>query len=307
MYNVCMKKISVLVVGALLLSGLLQNPAECGFVANYKARIEQNKVQKSTINSIKSVIEQQDVFANKHDLKSLKELYSPEFVNSDGFEREVYFKMIDETWKSYPDISYKTKIKNIDYTDNYATVLVEEISVSAPVEHIGEFDTIGELYSVAKGVYHLEKQGKTWKIISEKVIDETSTLKFGEARYIDIELNVPKQIGSGKSYTATLKVNAPEDATLVASISQEKMVYPQVKAEDAFRKISDSVLERVFTANRNNVNEYAVASLGITHAKSYDEEHIRIYMSGMAFLMTRVNVIPENKFVNFDEKDSANE
>lgn len=282
------------------MAGFIHEPAQCGFISNYKTRIEQTKMQKSTIQNIKNLIEKQDIYANKHDLKALKELYSPEFVNSDGFEREVYFQMIDDTWKSYPDISYKTTIKNIDYTDNYATVLVEEVSVSAPVEHIGEFDTIGELYSVAKGVYHLERQGAAWKIISEKVIEETSTLKFGEARYLNIELNAPKQIGSGKNYTATLKMDTPENATIVASINQEKMVYPQEKVDDAFRKVNNTVLERVFKANKDNVNEYVVASLGITHAKSYDEAHIRIYMSGMAFLMTRVNVIPENKFIQFE-------
>ena len=82
MYNICMKKISVLIVGALLLAGFIHEPAQCGFISNYKTRIEQTKMQKSTIQNIKNLIEKQDIYANKHDLKALKELYSPEFVNS---------------------------------------------------------------------------------------------------------------------------------------------------------------------------------------------------------------------------------
>lgn len=304
-----MKKLSVLLILAFLSLGFAGQACEAGIFANHKARIEKNKIEKTILSDIKKVIEKQDEFANQHDLNKLKFLYSSDFVNSDGFDREVYFKMIDDTWKTYPDISYKTTIKNIDHSDNYATVLVEEISVSAPVERIGEFDTIGELYSVSKCVYHLEKQGLAWKISSEKIIEETTSLKFGEARYMDIELNAPKQIGSGKYYTTTLKVKAPENATVVASINREKTVYTQSKSEDVFRRVSDGTLERVFTSNTDNINEYTVASVGVTHAENYDEKYIRIYMNGMAFLMTRVNVIPENKFIDLtnDEKDKKHE
>ena len=43
-------------------------------------------------------------------------------MNSDGFDKKAYLKMVEETWKAYPNISYTTKINKIEFNDNYATV-----------------------------------------------------------------------------------------------------------------------------------------------------------------------------------------
>ena len=304
MYNKDMKKLSVLLVAALLLSGNAYLQCEAGILSAQKARIEQNRINKSILNSVKNVINQQTIFANKYDLKGLKTLYSPNFVNSDGFTKDIYFKLIEETWKTYPDIAYKTEIKNIEFSDNYAAVLVEESAVATSQENIGEFIAVGELYSVSKCIYYLEKQGSKWLISSEKILEETSSLKYGDARYVNMELNAPKQTGAGKYYTATLKVDTPEDAVIVASINKENIVYPQTKTDEAFRKLpDDNILERFFLSNTQNVNEYAVASVGITRAENYSPDQVRVYMGGLAFIMTRVNVIPENKYLKFDNDE----
>jgi len=306
MYNNLMKKISVLLILALLTGLTTQLPTNAGIISNYKARIEQNKILKSTHKEIKDLLLLQDKLANAHDLDSLKKLYSKNYVNSDGFDIDVAFKMIEETWKTYPDISYTTKINNIEFSENYATALVEETAFAAPTETIGDYKTVGELYSKSKCVYHLEKNGQNWQISSERVIDEVSTLKFGEARYINIELNSPKQIGSGKQYTTTLKVDAPKDVTMVGSISKKGISYPTEENEDVYRKISDNTLERVFIANKENINESIAAAVGFTHAENYDESKIRVYLSGLAFIMTRVNVIPENKYIKLEGKNEQN-
>lgn len=296
-----MKKLSVLIILTLLLVNIC--PAEAGIISAHKARFEQNRLYKSAYNDVKQVIDQQTVYTNKYDLDGLSSLYSKEFVNSDGFNKEVYFKLIKETWETYPDISYKTQINKIEVGENYATVYVNEFAVATSKETVEELTVIGELYSTSKCVYYLEKQGSKWLISSEKVLDETSTLKYGDARYADIDLNVPKQIGAGKEYTASLNVVTPIDSVIIASISKENIVYPQTKSEDAFRKLTDnSVLERVFTSNKNNVNEYAVASVGITRAESVSDTQARIYMGGLAFIMTRINVIPENKFIQTESE-----
>lgn len=225
MYNKAMKKISVLLLLALLTGFVLQAPCHAGFIADHKAKIEQKKVEKNTIKQIKKVLELQDKFANAHDLEKLKRLYSKDYINSDGFDFESSFKMIEETWATYPDISYTTEIKNIEFSDNYATVLVEETAVAAPKENFGNYEAIGELFSKSRCVYHLEKHGQIWQVSSERVIDETSTLKFGEARFINIELNAPKQIGSDKFYTTTLKIDAPQNVTMVGSINQKNWYF----------------------------------------------------------------------------------
>uniref|UniRef100_UPI004026386E hypothetical protein n=1 Tax=Candidatus Stercorousia sp. TaxID=3048886 RepID=UPI004026386E len=301
------KKLSVLLITALLFSITSTLPGQANILTTQKARIEQNRINRATYNDIKKVIDQQSVYTNKYDLKGLATLYAKDFVNSDGFNKDVYFKLIEETWKTYPDITYKTEIKNIEFSDNYATVFTNEVAIATSQEEIGDLTAIGELYSTSQCVYYLEKQGAKWLINSEKIIEETSTLKYGDARYINIELNAPKQIGANKDYTTTLKVDAPKDSVVIASINKENIVYPQTKSDDAFRKMpDDNILERVFLSNKDNVNEYAVASIGITRAENYTDNQIRVYMGGLAFIMTRINVIPENKFIKLeDKKESA--
>lgn len=298
-----MKKISVLIL-TLLFTSIVQIPCDAGSIANQRAKFEQNRIYKNAQTEIRVIIEQQNQHAEKHNLKALESLYSPDFVSSDGFDRNTYFKLIEETWKTYPDISYKTNIHNIDISGDYATVYVTETSVATHTESSEEYQTTGELYSVSDCVYYLKKQGSVWLITSEKVATETSTLKFGAARYIDIKLDAPKQIGAGKYYTATLKVNTPKEYMLVGSINKDNISYPQPIPDDNFRKMGpDNILERVFQSNKDNVNEYNTASVGITHAEKYDKEHIKIYMDGMAFISTRVNVIPENKFIKEEVKN----
>ncbi len=306
MYNKIMKKLSVLLFVALLLSGITPLACEAGILSAQKARIEQNRINKSTLNAVKNVINQQIIYTNKYNLEGLKSLYSPDFVNSDGFTRDTYFKLIEETWKIYPDIVYYTDIKNIEFSGNYAAVLVEESAVATSQENIGEFTAIGELYSTSKCIYYLEKQGQKWLISSEKILEETSSLKYGDARYVNMELSAPNQTGAGKSYTATLKVDTPKDTVIVASINKENIVYPQTKTDEAFRKLpDDNILERYFTSNQLNVNEYAVASVGLTRAENYSEDKIRVYMGGLAFIMTRVNVIPENNYIKFNDEKAV--
>lgn len=297
-----MKKISVLIFSALLLTSIC--PVQAGIVATQKAKIEQNRIYKINYNDIKAVINQQTVYTNKYDLDGLSSLYAKDFTNSDGFNKEVYFKLIKETWETYPDIIYKTHINNIEFSDNYATVVVDETAIATSKETVGELSVIGELYSTSKCVYFLEKQGTKWVISSEKILDETSTLKYGNARYSKIELSAPKQIGANQDYTATLRVTAPKDSAVIASISKENIVYPQTKAEDAFRRLTgDNILERVFHSNSENVNEYTVASVGITRAEpTYTPDEVRVYMGGLAFIMTRVNVVPKNKFVKIEDE-----
>ena len=301
------KKLSVLLITALLFSIASTLPGQANILTTQKARIEQNRINRATYNDIKKVIDQQSAYTNKYDLKGLASLYANNFVNSDGFNKDVYFKLIEETWKTYPDITYKTEIKNIEFSENNATVFTNEVAIATSQEEIGDLTAIGELYSTSQCVYYLEKQGAKWLINSEKIIEETSTLKYGDARYINIELNAPKQIGANKDYTTTLKVDAPKDSIVIASINKENIVYPQTKSDDAFRKMpDDNILERVFLSNKDNVNEYAVASIGITRAENYTDNQIRVYMGGLAFIMTRINVIPENKFIKLeDKKESA--
>ena len=295
-----------LILTALLLAGTIQ-PSEARFFEETRAAIAQAKAINADLKSIREVIKNQNLYCNKREYDKLFALYKSDFINNDGFSKEVYFKLIKDTWENYPDISYVTEIKSINLKNNFATVETNETAIATTTEDLGEVEIVGELKGNGHSVYYLEKIGKNWRIASENILEETTTLTYGDARFLNIHLDAPEQIGAGKSYTATLSVDAPYDSVVVGSIGQEKITYPQGRSEDVYRKFSDdNTLERMFTANTDNINEYNIAAVGITRAEFPDEDNpknIRIYMSGIAFVIIRVNVIPENKFVKLEDNN----
>ncbi len=299
----CMKKLlTFLVIGTIAVTGI-QSPANAqNFFAQKRAEIQKIREYNSTLKDIRSVITKQEQYSNKFNFEGLSSLYTGDFVNADGFNKDVYFKLIRDTWETYPDISYSTRIKNIDFSGNYATVEVDETAVATTKDEVGDLIAIGELYSTADSIYYLEKIGSKWFISSEKVLRETSSLKYGDTRYMNIELSSPTQIKAGEYYTASLKVDAPEDSVVVASINKEEITYPQKRSDEVFRKMpDDKILERMFISNKNNINEYTVAAVGVTKSEIYDKTKVRVYMGGLAFIMTRVNVVPPNNFIKLEE------
>lgn len=280
-------------------------PANAGFFADKKAKIEFIRNQKAEYNKIIKVIMEQSEYSNAHNIKELEKFYTKDFMNNDGYNKEVYMQLIEDTWDTYSDISYNAVIDEVRIDENYATVMTSEIAVATVTSDNDFIEATGELYSTGRCIYYLVKIGEDWKIRSEQILEEQTTLKYGDARFTKIDLSAPNQVPADGYYTASLKVNLPEDSIVIASIGKERMIHPQVKCDEVFRKLpEDQVLERVFQANNQNVNEYTVASVGITKSEKQSETTYRVYMSGLAIVMTRVNIIPKNNFVKLEAKDA---
>lgn len=249
-------------------------------------------------------------YANSYNLDGLKTLYADNYINADGLNKDIYFDLIKKTWESYPDIKYTMEIKNLEISANNATAQVVERAIASTSAKSGIIHEKGILESNSNSVYYFEKINNKWLITSDHIISEKTMLRYGVANDMKIELIAPNQIPANTEYTAALEVKAPKDSLVIASVGKENITYPQVLAEEIFRKIpDDGVLERVFKSNNKNINEYAVASFGITKAKIINQSELKIFVTGLGFAMTRVNVIPKNEFVKIalDEKNEKGE
>ncbi len=301
-----MKKIFILpLILTLALANAFAQPANAGFVRNFKTKISYNREIKNTTKDIKDVFTKQDEFTNNHELEKLSSLYSDKFVNSDGFDKKIYFKLIEDTWETYPDITYTTEIRDIRINGNFAVVQTYETAYATTHEVSDTIDAYGELNSIANSMYYLQKAGSHWIIFAEQVLDEKSQLRYGDARFVKMDLNAPKIVNAGDEYSASLNIQLDDDETAVASIDTQEIIHPIGKPDDAFRNLSNqNQLERIFKANSKNINEYVTASIGIAKAEPYDEKYSKVYVSGIAFLMTRINVIPANKFITLEEDNA---
>lgn len=239
---------------------------------------------------------------NTYDLKKLSALYADSYVNADGFNKEIYFDLVKKTWDSYKDIQYRMDVKNIQINGDSAIAEINEYAFATTDSKPGVVDGKGLLKSDASCVYYLEKINNEWKIVSDHTLYEKIYLTYGAAQNCDIKLVAPAQIAANTPYTASLEIEPQRDTLIIASIGREIITYPQTVAEEVFRKFPDNnCLERMFTSNDKNINEYTVASFGMTKAEIDKGVQIKIYITGLGFVMSRVNVIPANKFVKVEE------
>ena len=268
--------------------------SQTGFAAEvpfFKLRAESNDTRE-----IKSLLNSQVKFANKTDFDKFIATYDKHYVNGDGFDLETYSSLVKDIWKTYDKIEYGIKIKNITVnSDNSAIAeLVETSYADIPVSAAMD----GILKSEANSVYYLKKVNGEWRVTSDSVISETTSMLYGEARNLDIKLTAPTQIPANTEYTASLEFTPPKDYIAIASIANDKVEYPQKQAKEVFRKFpEDNILERLFTSNSDNVNEYIVASIGLTKADICDLS-LKLSLTGFGYQIIRVNVIPQNKFIH---------
>lgn len=238
---------------------------------------------------IKRTLKTQIKYANRTDFKRFIKTYDTKYVNSDGFNLDIYSKLVQDIWKNYNNIKYSIEIKNITVSGNKAKVELIETSF-ADIPLLEKYK--GELNSRADSIYYLEKIDGDWKIVSDEVLDEMTSILYGDAKDLEIKLTVPNKIDANEEYCATLEFTPPQDTMAIASIASDLVQYPQKPTEEVFRALpEDNVLERLFTANNQNTNEYIIASIGLTKT-SVCNMNLQLSLTGFGYAMRRVNVIP---------------
>ena len=255
---------------------------------------------KNDTREIKSLLNSQVRYANRTNFDKFIATYDKNYVNSDGFNLETYSNLVRDVWQTYNNIEYGITIKDIDIQNDKATVTVTETSF-AELPAPAKLD--GVMMSEADSVYYLKKSDGDWKVASDKVISETTSLLYGAAKDLDIKLTAPQEIEAGKEYTASLEFTPPENVIAIASIVSDKVEYPQNQPKEVFRKLpDDNILERIFISNSDNVNEYVVASIGLTKADINDLS-IQLSLTGFGYKIVRVNVVPNNsKEINVKDR-----
>ncbi len=297
-----MKKIFVTLMLSTMILSTAVPVAQASLISDRAYRAEVRKEQKQNIRQIKELFRNHNDLANRHDIKGLYPLYADNYINNDGFNKDAYFKSIEETWKSCEDLTYTTEITSIEVNGEHASVYVTETASGTLLETIETLQVAGEIHSKSRGIYHLESINGNWYIAGETSLTDESSLVYGDARFMNIEIQAPSQVNAGDDYTASLKVDADANTFIMASINSDPVVYPAKTPENKLKVLPQSqVLERVIKANTNNLNEYVIASMAISKVKPVDVENYRIYMAGLACVMKRVNVIPKNNFINLEE------
>ena len=243
---------------------------------------------------IKMTLRDYDRALSAQDTERIKTFYDENYKSSDGFSLDDLVQMLEKSYKAYGKMNQKTKINSITSLNNYAVVqLSDKTSAVIYPNKIKNKAKAGKLEG--RGVYNLyfKKNNDKWKIFYDEVVAETTSLKYGVANKIPMELDTPILIHEGEQYNLSLKMNKPDDIIALASLSNEEIKYPTPETKEKFRKFpSTGELERLVKANKNNKGEYAIASVGFTKVSVNEAEtRARIEIIGMAYIMKRINMI----------------
>lgn len=251
-------------------------------------------LNKTPQSQIKTFLKEYNKAMENRDVEQIKTFYDKDYLSADGFEVDDLVTMLEKTYDAYGNIKYKTKINNISAFDNWALVQMSDTSSAKiyPDKNKKNKDKVGKLSGKSSYVVYLNKTDDGWKIVSDEILMEETSLKYGIANKINMELITPVFVKNGREYDLSLKMDKPDDIVALASISREEIVYPPADYQEKFRRMPDEGdLERLVKANNKNLDEYAIASVGFTKVSVNEEElKARIEVLGMAYIMKRINM-----------------
>ena len=186
---------------------------------------------------------------------------------------------------------------------------------------IDKFEGTGTIESEMYYINYLRKENGEWKLLATDVRSENVSIKYGEAKNMEAEVSSPECVSAGSEYEVSVKTKtglakipveeedgielesvSPDGLFIVGSITNEQIKYPQEQNNDVLRALKSEELSRILKANKNGYNEYATISLGITRAH-LDPPSVVIKMTGMAVIMSRVNIMPI-KIETINEKET---
>ena len=132
------------------------------------------------------------------------------------------------------------------------------------------------------------------------VYSEKTSIKYGSAKEIEIKMDAPECVSAENEYNVKISADLPDGTGLIASIASETIQYPQaINREEIFRPMKQSgELERVLIANNEGKNEIAIASVALAKAVVDENSQINIKVDGVAFVASRINVIPKRVKAN---------
>lgn len=228
---------------------------------------------------------------NNHDIDKLMSFYSKSFTSADGIVKDDYKKLTERLWVNYPNIQLVNRKRSYRNQESYSTVTTIDYYVGDTKDINPDFNEAGKINALAQGSMYLKRYGKDWKIESDRINFELTTITFGKAKkMLDDNLvyfSVPEQVDAGLDYSATLYFAGEEDYSISASIDKELIRYldnPEVLEED-YQDLSGRKLERLFKANDSKYNELLSATV------LFYKGLVTQQLEGILFISKRVNIL----------------
>lgn len=240
---------------------------------------------------IRKIFEDYQKYSNGKKIDSFLNLHADSYKSSDGYDKVRLKELAQESWKEYPDVRYSIKVLSVNVDIDNATVLTQERLTGLTNSTVEYVKGNGYIDSESTAIYYIKRFSNDWKITSDFVINEKTSMRYGLARFIPMQLDAPAIVAPNEEYTAVLKMNVPRSYVALVSLNNEPITYPLERSTEVFRSVKpDGIRERILKSNDGTKNENAIASVGIARPDIKDN-NINVNIVGIAFLSSRVNVV----------------
>lgn len=167
---------------------------------------------------LKDTLTQIDAAANRRDVNSVIQFYSANFKHSDGLTREAMAQALTQLWKRYPQITYRTELK--DWKAEGNSIIAETVTnITGTSASEG---TTGKLESIMRSRQRFDNQ----KIVQQDILAERTQISSG-AKPPTIQINLPEQVGVGQPYNFDVIVTEPLGDDLLLGTALEEPIKPE--------------------------------------------------------------------------------
>ena len=257
----------------------------------FNKKVEDNNTEKIT-----ELFEKSDKYASKKDIRGLKKLYDTSFINNDNIDYNEFFVQIKENLDSFKNVKITTKINSIDCNSDYATVFVTEFAKAETKDEEPTLHDTGDMKSITKSYYYLQKIQKKWKITGTEIISESYTISYGDGKKFSLFMKTPGMLKSGSEYTAKLSTDIDEGYIVSGAITSTPIKRPlELQNNEIYKLINpDFDFERVMHANNLDYNEYVIGLIGYAQAiPAEDNEKFSLKVTGMSYIVNRINILTQ--------------
>ncbi|MGE5655228.1 MAG: nuclear transport factor 2 family protein [Actinomycetota bacterium] len=147
-----------------------------------------------------TLINQIDSAANRRDLKTVIQFYSPNFTHSDGLNRQSLETALSKLWQRYSQINYRTEITS--WKAEGQAIIAETVTTITGTQKLENREIT--LKSTIRSQQRFEGQ----KIVKQEILAEKTQLSSGK-NPPTIQVNLPEEVKTGQDYQFDAIVQEP--------------------------------------------------------------------------------------------------
>lgn len=272
--------------------------AECKKGTPISAENDQSEVRERIVETLTKI---QNAW-NKHDAGVFLSHYDPEYLNGDGYSKEILSRLTTSYWESYPNARTEQNNRKVFVCGDYACAISDDITAGAMAgdAQLGA----GNFKLTSTVAMFLHKKNDSWKVVGDIVVNENTyfCVPAGEAT---AELSVPQTLEVGKEGVARLTyipkptIGAGAALAVPASVTNEKEVqegvwasltvspikYPPKPPREGFFSMKDTMVRPVKMPMTYD-NALIIATIWISKTNSINAPSKKITLTA------RVNTAP---------------